>query len=143
MKTLALILLASSVYAAVTVQLAPGVPATLQDALIADLTNQYKATVKPSGFFAGNFTVTIESRNGDYKPIDNATAFGECIAFGFSNGMDEERRANLETLVRDWDQAVEFRDLPVECDQAYKRIWDIIRVRNGMVFDPAGNIVAP
>lgn len=78
-------------------------PAELQSQFIASTTNQYESTLVPSPYFPGTYTLTIKAKKQDPvpppKPINDATAFDQCMAYGFVDGMLWER----EYMKRDFD----------------------------------------
>lgn len=78
-------------------------PIELQTSFIADTTNQYEATLTPSPYFAGTYTLTLKSKKS-YTPPDisspilTGTAFRECFVHGYVFGMEDERKEDLRIV---------------------------------------------
>jgi hypothetical protein len=114
--------------------------AAFQKELIAYATTYYNGALSASSVFPGNMYFKIQGRRTSLppveKPILTSTAFDSCIAYGFANGLDEERRQDLNLI-----RSLQAGDTTYW--QTYSVVISTIGQRYGYVFTSTGGIVNP
>lgn len=84
-------------------------PAALQADIISVATNTYSATITPSTFFAGSYTVNLISKKPSVPVGPSACTLDDSIkaivevttksyVYGYANGMQYERNTDLTTI---------------------------------------------
>lgn len=140
--------------------------AVLQAEFIASTTNQYIGTLTKSPFFPNTYSFTATKKNPGYtppavsSPIPTATAFGECISYGFGWGMDEERRQDQSLIwglhrrdavnktcggvaVSSNSVSISTTSCQTYCMEPYYVIQSTITERWGIIFNSTGGVVNP
>jgi hypothetical protein len=132
----------------------------LQREFIAVTTSYFEAIITPSPYFPGTYTLTLTNKITKVEqPIQTGTAFGECIAYGFGNGMETEREQDIDLIwsvhARDaWDGTCAGYALPATptiststcqgfCMNTYGVVVSTISQRWGYVFSSTGARVYP
>lgn len=165
MKTIGIILLFSS-FAFAGANITFKSP-ELQSDFVANATTYFDATVAQSAFFPQNVNVAVNGRKSTPPPppdpgIPTCTAFNECMAHGFANGMLEERRqvkndvrviqsndfvnktcaGSSLPLVSTTTMTVSYGKCMSACHDVYNVIDSTISFRDGMIFTSTGGVVS-
>jgi hypothetical protein len=118
----------------------------LQQEFISNTTNQYKATLTASPYFANTFSIVISSRTpSSQAPQIEDSVIDQCMAYGMGDGMDYERYENIR-LIKHAREYWRVFDSTGCVDSCYAMIDGIIKTlsdRWGYIYDPSGVKVSP
>lgn len=132
----------------------PTTDPSLQSEFLANTTAQYNGTLSKVGV---NYYFSVTTKKPAVPTsIDTCTAFGECMAHGFADGMDEERRQVVEIIGGmqgvDWRQktcggvpvgnvALSTTSAHSACLNSYNVISATISARSLSIFTSTGGFV--
>jgi hypothetical protein len=105
-KILAILLLCVPSHAYEVVQISTGAPAGIEQTLLAAVTTQFNAVVKPNPLAANTYNVMIYGKNPNYNAppappstLQDSLSLGATVyVFGYADGRDNERCQDLSYI---------------------------------------------
>lgn len=87
----------SNCYGYTTVSVSTAAVPNIERDFIAATTTQFKSDFYKNPLASNTFQIKLIDKNEGQSLQGNA--FDSCIAYGFANGMDEERKKNMITII--------------------------------------------